>query len=208
MKKFCILAVLICLSCCFAPHLSTYAQDTTTFVVSANTADVFQAPSFTAQKVEKLTCNQEVEIVLDGQAPKQFFGEGFMFYQTQNGYILAELVVPKNSQITSIPNFNAKTKETCTVYFLQNSQFVESDITLQKGTQLFLYEGFKSKQQYTAVAFIYNKNVCYGYISTKTINPDGINPTIIVCACTILAVLGIVFAWLFMRRKKSKKSLA
>ena len=64
--------------------------------------------------------------------------------------------------------------------------------------------GHREKKEYNAIAFVHENEVLYGYLKTDTISPDGINPAIITCIVIIIALLGIIFAWLFMKNKKVK----
>lgn len=210
MKKIMlILSIFLCFLSLTTTRI-TYAEDESSkYVVVANSAVIYQSPDFSSEKLSTLKHNQSIEILFENNSPKTFFSDNYSFfkvikYDEIEGYVLADLVVPENDVITSIPNFNAKLNNSCKVYFNENSVISESEITLNKNHQIFLYEGFNEKEKYTAVAFVYDNQVLYGYIETKWIDPDGINPLIITCIIVILAILGIVFAWVFIKNKKVK----
>ncbi|MBP3431644.1 MAG: hypothetical protein J6K39_02190 [Clostridia bacterium] len=177
---------------------------TSTYVVTANSANVYDAPSFSATKLSSLKNKAEVVLEMGGTSPKAY-GDDLNFFKTEEGYIFAELLTPKSEVIVSIPNFNAKTKTACNVYFKEDNVITKSEtVTLEKAKPIFLYEGFDSDADFNAIAFLYDNQVMYGYLVPSDINPGGLNPLIITCITLILACLGIIFAWVFMKNKKVK----
>ena len=184
-----------------------------TYFVTANFANVYSEPILNSEKIiGEIKHKEIVYLEMDNNTPKTFNDGDFTFYQlseeiyspiyNSNAFILTELVIQKSKEITSIPSFNAKTNSNCTVYFLKDNEKVESDIKLEKGTKIFLYEGYTRKKTFTAIAFINEKEIYYGYLETRYISPNGINPIIFTCIFLTLAVLGIIFAWVFMKRSK------
>jgi len=174
------------------------------YIVTANSAVVFSEPDISSEKIEILKHKTEVIVEYENNEAKIYTTENLNFYKTETGYIICDLLTPNANYIVSIPNFNAKTNSLCKVFFNENNELIESNIELQKGEQLFLYEGFDKKKDFTAVSFLKNGQVVYGYLKTSSISPNGINPLIISCIFLILAVLGIVFALVFMKKKKVK----
>lgn len=210
MKKI-LIAILLIL--CLFPAFNTQSTQAESvedsFVVTGNFATVFEAPDFSSKKLFTIRHNSEVKIELENSIPKEYESGSYVFYkvlQYENidGYVFADLLTQKLDVITAIPNFNAQTNSKCKVFFLEDNNFVESEITLENDQRIFLYQGFDSKKEYNAIAFVNNNQVLYGYLKTNTIDPDGINPIIITCICIIIAILGIIFAWLFMKSKKIK----
>lgn len=191
-----------------APNFAFAQENQTTYIVTANYASVFENADITALKLGQINHNEEVYVETENDLPKEYLGNNFVFYKiTYNqldGYVLADLLTPKNNVITAIPSFNAQTNSSCKVYFKQDNQMVESEISLNKGERIFLYEGFNGKKEFNAIAFVYDNQVVYGYLKSENIAPDGINPIIITCIIIIIALLGIIFAWLFMKNKKVK----
>ena len=184
------------------------ALESQNFVVVANSATLFSDYNFTSEKLLVLSHNDEVEIETEDNVPVEYVSGDFVFYKAtyedKTGYVLGDLVTLKTNQIESIPNFNAKTNSSCKVYFKNDLNFVESEITLEKHEKIFLYEGFDSKSEWTAISFLSNNQVLYGYIKTENVAPNGINSIFITCISIILAVVGIVFAWVFIKNKKVK----
>lgn len=211
MKKslFVFSLLFVCVFCSFLGVENVFAQNTQEiYVVTANRASVFGSPNFTSAKVGQIEHDVEVFVQMENGSPQEFENEGFSFYKISHGdlegYVFADLLTPKNSVITAIPSFNGQTNTESKVFWKQDNEMVESDITLSKGERIFLYEGFNGKEEYNAIAFVHENEVLYGYLKTETISPDGINPAIITCIVIIIALLGIIFAWLFMKNKKVK----
>ena len=212
MKKLWILLIFtICFT--FMPTHFALAEDVEpTFVITAKSACAYLEADITSSKINAFSNKDKVSIQFEEGLPKEY-GESFVFYRLatpivddgqQYFYIMAELVTKESDVIVQIPNYNGKTNSESVVYFKQNSELVESDITLKKNQEIFLYEGFNQKSKYSAIAFMYDGNVEYGYILTSTVSPNGINPLIITSATIILALVGIALAWVFIKRKKVK----
>lgn len=212
MKKF-LLILLVVIFCfgMFAPANASFAEsESGTFIVTADVVSVYSEASLTSEKIASLKHKDEIQIeCIDGE-PKVYSSNSFIFYKVENaeeiGYILADLVVPKNEFLVTIPQFNAKTNGVAKVFTLQDGVYVENDrgISLPKHQRIFLYEGFNRKKAYIAVAFVYENEVVYGYLQKEKIDPDGINPVIITVACLAIAAIGIILALVFMKKKKPK----
>ncbi len=209
-KSFFVFSLLfLCMFCSFFGVENAFAQNTQEiYVVTANRASVFESADFASAKVGQIEHDEEVYVQMEDAAPQEFENEGFVFYKITHGelegYVFADLLTPKNNVITAIPSFNGQTNTESKVFWKQDNEMVESDITLSKGERIFLYEGFNGKEEFNAIAFVHENKVLYGYLKTDTISPDGINPAIITCIIIIIALLGIIFAWLFMKNKKVK----
>lgn len=188
-----------------------YAENASaTYLICANAANVYQTNDLTSTILYTLSHKDKIEIELDGTEAKNYTYDNYFFYKittpTKEGYILADFVVKTAETLQEIPNFNAKTNGQCTVYNEVEGEYVETSISLEKGHKLFLYEGYKSKAPYTAISFVFENQVLYGYVKTDSVAPYGINPAIITCAGLILAILGIMFTFLFIKGRKKKMS--
>lgn len=203
----------------FSPISVAFAEESEVsgeYVVTANSAVLFSQPDLTSEKLATLSHKDEILLEVSGGEVAVYSGTyGYNFYKLQEQYsnsqgelvdafILCDLVTPKTEIVVSIPNFNAQTNAKCEIYLKENTEYVASGTTLDKGTRIFLYEGYDSSNEYTAISYVLDGDVLYGYLKTENIAPDGINPVIITCLIVILALLGIIFAWLFMTRKKVK----
>lgn len=186
-------------------------QTENVYVVVANRASIFEFPDFNSTQLGVLNHKDEVVLEFENGLPKQYSLQSFFFYkvleskQNIEGYVFADLVVPKSTMPTAIPKYNAKTNNACILFFKEDNNFAQSTIALKKDTQIFLYEGFNNKLEYTAVSFVHENEVLYGYIKTEFVSPNGVNPAIIYSLIVIMALLGIIFAWIFMKKKKVGK---
>lgn len=213
MKKF-----LLCLGICLCMFLSffevgnVFAQ-TSSYFVRAKFANAYSEPVFDSQfQVTTLFQNTQIDLEFEqnSNTPKKYENSGFIFVKILNFedfeelYVLSDLILKKEETLEEFPNFNGKTNQKSLVYFSENGKMTESEIFLQEGKEIFMYEGYDGKSQFTAIAFVLENSVQYGYIKTDCIAPNGVNPIIITCIVVILAVLGIIFSWLFMKNKKKK----
>jgi len=188
------------------------APPTKTYVVTANQAVVYEDFSLSSAHLFTLKHKAEIEIELEDEKPKEYAGDSFVFFRVisdeKQGFIISDMVVPKTKFLTTLPKCNAQTNGKAKVYFLQDGKYVESDITLPKNNRIFLYQGFDSKKQFNAVAFVYENEVVYGFLKESVINPDGVNPVLITIACFAIAAIGIILAFVFMKRKKRKTGIS
>lgn len=210
MKKLLIaLSVLLC----FLPFIATdsfaYADNSqSTYIVTANSAGLFESANFSSTKLKTLTHKTEIIIEVSNGSPVEYKTDEFVFFkatsENQTGYVYSDLVVAKNKTITSIPNFNAQTNKSCNVFLKNDIEFEETEVTLDKHQRIFLYQGFDKNEKYTAISYLKNNQVEYGYIKTEDVSPDGINPIIITCISLIVAIVGIASALILMKNKKIK----
>ena len=185
-------------------------SSTAEFFVSANQAVLYQSPDLLSERLETLTHKTKVTVEIESGEPKIYTDGTNNFYKVTHvantGYALTEFLVKSTETIETLPNFNAKTNAECIVYNKDGDSYSETSLTLERNQKLFLYEGYNSKLEYTAVSFVYDNEVVYGYIKTECIAPNGINPIILTCICLIVAILGIVFSWIFVKGRKKKKT--
>lgn len=206
-KLFLIFAIFAAFIGICMPTLSTNAESLPTYEVCANYANLYESPSLESTVLAVLKNKTQITPEFDGNTPKAYTSENFVFFKVaadgKTGFVLSDFVALEKDAIESIPNFNAKTSNRATVFEKAENGFVESNIILEKNTEIFLYEGFDNKS-YNSVAFVYNNEIRYGYLHADDISPDGINPIIITCIALIVALVSIIFALVFMKRKKVK----
>lgn len=209
MKK--IFCTLLLMFLCFAFPFGNVALAETppTYVVVANKANVFAETNLESEILLSLTHGTEFSVNGDynleflSTSPVEYENGNLTFYKVlfkeKEGYILSEFVAEKNETIKSIPTFNAQTNAPCKVYCADGTE-----LSLEKGHRIYLYEKYNSHAARTKIMFLYDNEIVYGEIETKFVNPDGVNPILIAAIIIIVAVLGIIFAWLFMKNKKKK----
>ena len=214
-KLFAIFLLMFAVLSVVMPISSTYALSDQQYCIVANKAVLYELPSFSSTKLATISLNTKVDIQFDGDSEKIYSDGTYSFYKVLqydngeaklDGYVLADLIVKQKHTVKTIPNFNAKTNAPCIVYYANGEEFEESEISLQKKHKLFLYEGFDKNKTFIAVCFVYENDVIYGFLQKDYISPNGVNPIIITCITLVIALLGIIFAWLFMKNKKSKKA--
>ncbi len=212
MKKLWILLIFVICFTFLPTNFALADASAPSFVITANSACAYVEADVTSQKIKAFSNKDKVALELEEGVPKEY-GESFVFYHlstpiesdgTQYFFVLAELVTQESDVVLSIPNYNAKTNSDAVVYFKQEDEFIESGITIKKNQEIFLYEGFNQKSKFSAIAFMHNGSVEYGYILTSTVSPNGINPLIITSVTIILALVGIALAWVFIKRRKVK----
>ena len=215
MKKISLL--LICLMFClsFASVNFAFADSSlSTYVITANQATIFAEANFASSKLVTLSNNTRVSVEMQDEKPVEYNSNGYVFFkiidfQGQDGFVYSDLLTPQANVVTAIPSFNAQTARQCNVFFMQDNTLVQSDITLASGERVYLYQGYDNTlvfngHEYNAIAFVNDNEVLYGYLPIENIIPDGVNPVLITCIVVIIALLGIIFAWLFMKNKKVK----
>lgn len=205
--------MMLCLAPFCLPNIALAENEpANVYIVTANEAVVFSEANLSSEHLLSLKHKDEIEIEFENDVAKEYSSDGFIFYRVttaeKEGYVISDLVVPKTKFLTTIPKFNAKTNGRAKVYFLQDGKYIESGITLPKHQRIFLYQGFNSKKQFNAVAFVYENEVVYGFLRESAIDPDGVNPVIISVACVAIAAIGIILAFVFMKKKKKKTGIS
>ncbi len=208
MKKILLIfSVFLCFLPFFSTNFASADNNNTKYVVTANSATIFEMADFSSTKLKIVNHKDILTVETNAESPVEY-GDNIKFFKVMHenttGFVVADLLTPQKSVITSIPNFNGQTNKTCDIFIKNDTDFSKNGHTLNKGERIFLYEGFSNKNDYIAIAYLKDNEVMYGYLSKEDISPDGINPIIITCISLIIAVVGIVFAWVFIKNKKVK----
>ena len=141
MKRiFILFAMALCFLSIGLPINFSYAIDTTNiYIVTANTATVFEEANFSSKKIATKKHKDKVVLEMENGSVKVYAHEKYNFYKlVEGGYIYADLVCPNGQTIVAIPNFNAQTNSSCKVYFKTDNNIVESEITLKQNEKIFL----------------------------------------------------------------------
>ena len=103
--------------------------------------------------------------------------------------------------------FNAKVAVKDAVVYDLNKEKILT--TLDKGTEIYLYEGYSKKATFTAICFIgEDDNLVYGYMKTVDLSPNGINASVITGIMVIVSCVTIILLLVFMKKVKKKKKEA
>jgi len=209
MKKLLLLILILLCVFSFNPIFVAHAETgTANFFVCANSAILYASADLSSERLETLQHKTIVLVETEDSVAKEYVSGSHIFYKaTHNettGFVLSDFVLQDTQTTSSTPNFNGKTNSACFVFRLEGENYVQTTIKLERRQKIFMYEGYHAKKEYTAISFVYENEVMYGYIETKYIAPNGINPIILTCICLIVAILGIAFSWIFVKKRKKK----
>ncbi len=206
----------------FSPPVNgVRAENEKVYICTANFCYLYEEPAFTSQKVvdengEPLQVLHKDEIILEltNNSPTEYAdGYGMIFYKVENyageqlpsAYIFSDFVALSGSDIETYPAYNASINADTKLYLLNGETMTESEIEIERGERVYLYEGYNKDLEYTPIAYQRENSLQYGYVLTDTIAPDGVNPYIIYAVTIAIACIGIIMALLFMKNKKKKK---
>ena len=134
------------------------------------------------------------------------------FYEVQyefnenllTGYIPYEFASVYKPEQEVILSYNAKIISQTDVYSITNGLIID-DIKLSPGHQIYIYESFDSKAEFTKAKFKYNNQVVIANIPTANLSPNGLNKGVIIALSIISALVGVVLILLGLKKKKKKK---
>lgn len=206
--KFCIVFLALLLPFSLLTKISYFSDaleiNNQATVISSRCC-LYSSPDFSSDKItiieddqEKiiyLTHNQSVKIltIVDDFA--------FVSYQNVNGYIY-KYYLTQNSPMMIYPVFNASVREDSTIYDIEKEPTIN---TALKGSRVFIYSGFDSNEELTAIQIVLADGSLYnGYIKTEDLKPDGISGLLIAGITIIIAGVTIILSLLFIRKKKKK----
>lgn len=175
--------------------------------ITASSCYVYSEASFSSEKITK---DEELVKLSHKQVVTVQSEVGdFCLIKTQDeeieGYVYKYYITNLSSQ-SVYPVFNAQTRCDTAIYDTDKNK---TEYVAVKNQRIYLYEGFKYKEQYCAVQIVLSDGSLYnGYILTKDIKPDGISKTLIIAISAISAVVTIVLAIVFIKKPKKKKKLA
>lgn len=216
-----LMSAILLLGVFFAPASGVQAENEQVYICTANFCYLYEAPAFTSQKVvgkngEPLRIAHKDEIILEltNNSPTEYDDEyGMIFYkvdsfsgeQLPSAYIFSDFVALGGGDIETYPAYNASINSNTKLYLLNGETMTESEIEIEKGERVYLYEGYNKDLEFTPIAYQRENSLQYGYVLTDTIVPDGVNPLIIYAVTIAIACIGIIMALLFMKNKKKKK---
>ena len=90
-----------------------FETSTQNFVVTANKANIFKNADFASDVLKTLSLKNVVQVTFTDNKPIETLKDNFVFYSVKfadvEGFMLADLLVPEQKFLTSIPKFNAQT---------------------------------------------------------------------------------------------------
>lgn len=200
----------------FTNHSALAESSKVDMIITANQAYIYEEANFESEKIETLSHktivaanmeNDEIVVSYDSYNNKFVYVE----YQDKTGYVYSGYISIYYENPKERPVFNAKVSSKKTiVYKYENDKFVKTNIKLEKGHKLYLYEGYDKDEEFTKVCFvlknsIYDDSIEFYYIKTEDVSPNGINPMLFVGISAFLAIIGIILAIMFIKKKRSLK---
>lgn len=206
----------------FSPPVNgVRAENEKVYICTANFCYLYEEPAFTSQKVmnengEPLQVLHKEEIILEltNNSPTEYDDEyGMIFYKVESyaenvlpsAYIFSDFVAVGGNEIETYPAYNASINADTKLYLLNGEVMEESEIEIEKGERVYLYEGYNKDLDYIPIAYQRGNSLQYGYVLKDVVAPDGVNPYIIYAVTIAIACIGIIMALLFMKNKKKKK---
>lgn len=207
MKRFTI-ALLCVFSFLFVFNLplnedSSFA-DTNQIIINTSYTFLYKDSSFNTHYDFKIMSN---EILACQGYTDNYYEVVYNYNETDfHGYIKAEFasIYTPFQEVTLV--YNGKIINRTNVFKLNSLESLD-DIVLDINHEIFLYEGFDSKKDYTNIKFSYNGQVYVGRILTKDLSPYGINKALIISLSVISALVGAILILLGINKKKWHKSL-
>lgn len=197
----------------FVMSLANFTVGESGYIISSY-AYLYTQPSFSSEKV---SVDGEVVTLLHGQ---EFIIEeengDFVYislsYQQKeiNGYVYKFYITDTTSQEV-YPVFNGKVRREAILYdkILNDGleEYEDSGYSLYNGQEVYIYNGYDSSEEYTAVQVVLEDGSLYnGYIRTEDLEPQGISPLLITGITIIAACVTVTLSIVFIKKiKKSKK---
>jgi len=169
-------------------------------------AYLYQTASFSAVK-EDFVIEHGETVILENETPvNDFYYVSYTYKNVEyRGYVYKECLAELEKEQELVLTYNAKTSAKTKVYSISDKS--KEIMEISEGKELYLYEGFDRKSEFTAVKFSYNGEIILGYVKTEDISPYGISGTLIVAITAIFACVGVIMILLGISKKKKKTSL-
>ena len=167
-------------------------------------AYMYQSASFSSIK-EDFVIEHGEKVQLESETPlNDFYLVSYTYKNIDyTGYVYKECLAELDEEQDIVLTYNAKTSSKTKVYSINDKS--KEILTIDEGKELYLYEGFDSKSEFTAVKFTYNGKIVLGYIKTADVSPYGVSPTLILAITAIVACVGVIFILLGISKKKKAK---
>lgn len=121
------------------------------------------------------------------------------------GFIWAEHATLNLENQDVVITYNATISADTKAHSLEDNS--ELDMLVEKGTRIFLFEGYSSKEKFLPARFLYEGKLVTASFDVKVIRPDGINKALIIGVTAIVAVVRAVLILLGLRKNKWHKRL-
>ena len=192
----------------FCPSQKAFALENGNAQIIATKCNLYEEASFSSSKVSIQDEEENIVTITLRFGDEVQVGEiqgDFAFITTSKGVQgwVYQYYLSQSSSQQIYPVFNGTIIKEALIYYIDGQS---TDIVATKGTRVFLFEGFDSKIDKTAVQIVLeNGTLLTGYISTDCVEPDGVSKTLIIAITIVAAVSTITLSLIFIRKKSKKK---
>jgi len=182
-------------SCAFVAHAES---EYFTYVCLYNNAQIYASLGDFENVVKSL--NTGDRIYADTK-PQLYNNVEFMTVYENDailGYAQKSFFVQNENDVTLYPTENATIFKEAQV---TNIEGEKTGIILPVDYRVQILDSYSAKTDYTYIMFLYENSVYYGYVPTECIQPDGVSPYFIVVVFVSIAMIGIILALIFIKKK-------
>lgn len=126
----------------------------------------------------------------------------FLSKDEENSYYIQQSKIAKvEKDNINMPTKNATIIKDAILFNFINDAYCESEISLCENTRVTIYSKYNSNAPFQYIGFENDGLLIFGYIQTEYITPDGVSPYFITAISISLAIIGIIMALLFIKKK-------
>ena len=189
-------------------NLSTSAEDNICYVVAVE-CNVYEDKNFNNAILDdngdKVVIKHKQQLKVIESENEKFIKVEYKGDKAYVGYVYARYVTFNSTLQQTYPVFNANIAvDEADVFTLDEKP---TEIKLEKGHELYLYEGYHKNKDMTPVCFVQEDgSLYYGLIETHKLSPYGINAGAITGIVVAISCVTIILLLLFMKKVKKKKT--
>lgn len=214
MKKIIIFLFVLCVIS--FPSIKIASAEGETFVkVIYNQVNIFTEPdtsstvAMIANYGDKFRLADNEKINVDNSL--EFYQIYLNNEEMQTGYVLVSWTSFDSFQSPRKElDYNGQTNDKAVIFQKNGNDFIETDITLEKGAKIKLLDGYNKANEYTRIQFILNDDeIQTNYIQTSKIKTSGISRSTIGAIIIVFATVSIVLISFGIkgRHKRSLRNL-
>ena len=182
----------------------SYPANTSLSIVT-NYAYMYEDASFTSAKYDFQIKKNETVTIINETEENGFYLVSYSYDNDDyEGYVYKECLGQLEDTQQVVLSYNAKTSARTKIYSITDKS--DTGIYVDESTELYLYEGFDRKSEFTAVKLSYEGEIILGYIKTADVSPYGVNNILIISITAIIACVGVIMILLGINKKKLRKS--
>ena len=194
----------------FFPTQTAQALENGTAQIIATKCNLYEEASFSSDKVIINDTDQQPVIItlhFGDHVQVEQIDSDFALVTTEKsvkGWVYQYYLSQTPSQ-EIYPVFNGTIIKETLIYDIDG---LSTGFLAKEGQRVFLFEGFDSKKDSTAIQIaLEDGSLLTGYVSTTCVEPDGVSKTLIAAITISVAAITIVLSLIFIRKKiKNKKN--